>query len=77
MRAASKYAVANFYGMDNFIDYEWEDYSNHFGEGVEISRNWGTTHVLVFDGLEIVMVSVGVSFSLLMCYNEHIVRLKF
>ena len=27
---------------------EWEDYSNYFGEGVEISRNWATTHFLVF-----------------------------
>ena len=23
---------------------EWEDYSNYFGEGVEISRNWATAH---------------------------------
>ena len=27
---------------------EWEDYSNYFGEGVEISRIWATTHSLVF-----------------------------
>ena len=27
---------------------EWEGYSNYFGEGVEISRNWATTHFLVF-----------------------------
>ena len=27
---------------------QWEDYSNYFGEGVEISRNWATTHFLVF-----------------------------
>ena len=27
---------------------EWEDYSNYFGEGVEISRNWATAH---FSGL--------------------------
>ena len=23
---------------------EWEDYSNYFGEGAEISRNWATAH---------------------------------
>ena len=27
-----------------------EDYSNYFGEGVEISRNWTTSHFLIFDG---------------------------
>ena len=27
---------------------EWEDYSNYFGEGVEISRIWATDHSLVF-----------------------------
>ena len=27
---------------------EWEDYSIYLGEGVEISRNWATTHSLVF-----------------------------
>ena len=27
---------------------EWEDYSNYFGDGVEISRIWATTHSLVF-----------------------------
>ena len=29
---------------------EWEDYSNYLGEGVGISRNWATTHFLIFDG---------------------------
>ena len=43
---------------------EWEDYSNYFGEGVEISWNWATTHFLVSFGT--VMVPLGVSFSLLM-----------
>ena len=27
---------------------EWEDYSNYFWEGVEISRIWATAHSLVF-----------------------------
>ena len=32
--------------MDWVISYvnEWEDYSNHFWEGVEVSRNWATAH---------------------------------
>ena len=29
---------------------EWEDHSNYFGEGVEISRGWATAHFLVFEG---------------------------
>ena len=28
---------------------EWEDYSNYFGEGGEISRNWATAQFVVFD----------------------------
>ena len=31
-------------------DNEWEDYSNYFGERVEISMNWVTTHFVVCDG---------------------------
>ena len=45
---------------------DWEDYSNYFGEGVEISRNQATAHSLVFwQCLGTVMVPLGVSFSLL------------
>ena len=52
-------------------------YSNYFGEGVEISRNWAPAHFLtLMVGLGTVMTPVGVSFSLLMCYNERILRLK-
>ena len=29
---------------------EWEDYSNYFEGGAEISRNWATTHCLAFYG---------------------------
>ena len=29
---------------------EWEDYSNYFGNGVGISRNWASTHFLDFYG---------------------------
>ena len=40
------------------------------GEGVEIPRNWAAAHLLVCGvSLGTVMVSVGVSFGLLMCYN--------
>ena len=47
---------------------EWENYSNHFREGVRISRNWPTSQFLfLMVGLRTVMVLVGVSFSLLMC----------
>ena len=28
---------------------EQEDFPNYFGEGAEISRNWATTHFLIFD----------------------------
>ena len=50
---------------------EWKDYSNYLGEGAESSRKWATAHFLVFDGrLGTFTVPVGVSFSLLMCYNE-------
>ena len=27
-----------------------EDYSNYLMEGVEISKHWATTHILLFDG---------------------------
>ena len=40
-----------------------------------ISRNWATAHLLIFNGpLGTVMVLVGMSLSLLMCYNEHLLR---
>ena len=45
---------------------KWEDYSNYFGEGVEISKIWATTHPLVFKQcLETVMAPLDVSFHLL------------
>ena len=46
--------------------------SSYFGEGLEISRNWAATHFLVLMvDLRTVMTPLGVSFSLLMCYSEH------
>ena len=48
-----------------------------FQDGVGISRNWATAHFLILlVGLETVIMPVGVSFSLLMCYSERILRLK-
>ena len=43
---------------------KWEDYSNYFGEGVEISRILATAHSSV-ECLGIVMAPLGVSFHLL------------
>ena len=50
---------------------EWVDYSSHFEEGVEISRNWATTHFTF-----IVMASIGVLFRVPMCYNKYVLRLR-
>ena len=48
-----------------------------FQEGVGISSNWATAHFLMLMvGLGTVMAPMGVSFSLLMCYSEHILKLK-
>ena len=47
------------------------------GRGMGISRNW-ESHVFTFVVcLGSVMASVGMSFSLLTCYSEHLMRLKF
>ena len=47
-----------------------------FWERAGISKNWATSHFLILMvGLGIVMVPI-VSFSLLMCNSECIVRLK-
>ena len=55
----------------------WKKCSSSFGEAVEISRNWVTAHFLIFMvDLGTVMMLVGVSSSLLMCYNERVLRLK-
>ena len=45
--------------------------------GREISRNWATATFWSFMvSLGTVMVPLGVPFSLLMCYSEHILRIK-
>ena len=42
-----------------------------------ISWNWATAHFLIFlVDLGTVMVPVGVSFSMMMCYSKLILRLK-
>ena len=47
------------------------------GKGMGIFRNW-ESHFLTFVVCFVsVMTSVGVSFSLLTCYSEHLMRLKF
>ena len=45
----TKYGMVSFY-ISWVISYviEWEDYSNYFGEGAEISRIRATAHSLVF-----------------------------
>ena len=53
-----------------------KDYSNNFGEGERTSRNWAKDQFLAFFCLGTVMEPVGVSFSMLMCYNECIMRLR-
>ena len=45
---------------------KWEDYSNYFGEGVEISRSWPTFGPFMV-GLGTVMAPMGVSFSICEC----------
>ena len=67
---AFKCGVVSFMGWVISEANEWEDYSNYYGEGVEISRNWATTRFLVLEP------PVGVSFILLVCYSEHTLRLK-
>ena len=48
------------------------------GKSGDFSRNWATTHCghFIFD-LGTIMGPAVVSFNLLMCHNEHILRLKF
>ena len=57
---------------------EWEDYSNYFGEGAGISRNWATAHFLNFYGWPQNCHGTGgcVIQQMLMYYNERIMRLK-
>ena len=56
---------------------EWEDSSNYFGGGMEISRNWAKPTFWPFmASLITVMALVFVSFGMLICYNEHTVRFK-
>lgn len=50
---------------------------HYFREGVGIFRNWTTTHFLAFDSLsQNCHGADGASFSLLICYDEHLLRLR-
>ena len=53
-----------------------QDYSNCFGEGVDISRNWATTHFLAFYGQPWNYHGAGGRVIYLTCYSEHMVRFK-
>ena len=54
---------------------EWEDYSSCFGEGAETPRNWALfTFWSLMVGLGTVTAPLGMSFSLLMCYGERVLR---
>ena len=74
--AAVKCGVVSFYGLDNFIANKWEEYSIwDKGQGFPGIGPWPTFWPLMV-GLRTVMALVGVSFSMLIYYNEHIMRLK-
>ena len=52
-------------------------YSRYFGEGVRNSRNWAIAYFLVsMVGPGTVRAPMGMSVSLLICYNECILRLE-
>ena len=56
---------------------EWEEYSSYFGKEEEVSRHWATAQFLTFlVCLGTIILPVSVSFSLLICYSECILRLK-
>ena len=54
---------------------KWQDYPNYFEQGAVISKNLATFWLFMV-GLGTVMVPVGVSFSMLVYCNAHIMRLK-
>ena len=66
-----------FMGWVILLANEWEDYSNYFGEGVGFPEIGPLPIFLPFmAGLRSVMAPVGVLFSMLMHYNERIMRLQ-
>ena len=70
--------AVSFYSLDNFIGYnEWEDYSNHFGEGAEVSRNWTSASFWsLMVSLGTAIAPLNVSFGLWMYYSEDILKVK-
>ena len=63
-----------FYGLGYFTGWWVGEYFNYFWKGVEISRNWACTHFLGFMvRLRMVMALLGISFSMLIYYSQHII----
>ena len=60
------------------MDLCWQSNVSAFlGKEVRISKCWATAHFVTFlVVLGTVVVPVGVSFSILRCYNDHILKLK-
>ena len=78
---SQKVTVAQGMGLSVFIGMGWlmneKSIPSILGKRMEISMNWATAHFLTFMvSLGTVMVPVGVSLSLPICYNECILRLK-
>ena len=76
-----KTTVAQGHGLVSFYRMRWlmneKSIPAILGKRMEISRNWATAHFLTFMvSLGTVMVPVDVSLSLLMCYNECMLRFK-
>ena len=66
--------LVRFYGLGNFTGWWVGEYFNYFWKGVEISRNWADTRFLGFMvRLRMVMALLGISFSMLMYYSQHII----
>ena len=55
---------------------DWEGYSNDFGERMEISRGWATTHFLGFDGQPWNCHGTCGCVIELKCYNKQMLRLR-
>ena len=66
--------LVRFYGLGNFTGWWVGEYFNYFWKGVEISRNWANIRFLGFMvRLRMVMALLGISFSMLMYYSQHII----
>ena len=74
---ALKCGLVSFYDLGYFMGNEWEIISTIWGKGQSFL---GIGLLPIFWSLMVnlgtVMVPLGMSFSLLMSYNEHILRIK-